>query len=283
MIDYYLLTKPKIVVGNLVTLVAGFLLASNGVLDFQLFLATFVGLALIMASACVVNNYIDRNLDKKMKRTQNRALVSGLISHRNALSFAILIGILGNLILWVFTNPLTVLIAGVGYFVYVVLYSLWKSHTVYATAIGSVSGAIPPIVGYCAVSNQFDAGALIFFLMMVLWQMPHFFAIAVYRLDDYSAAGIPVMPVIKGMQKTKARMILYIIAFIAAAASLTFFNYTGYVYLTTVVTLSLAWLALGFKGFSAKDDQVWGRQMFQLSLVLIMAMCVIIPLDIIRR
>lgn len=280
MIDYYLLTKPKIVLGNLVTLVAGFLLASKGVFEWQLFTATFVGLACIMASACVVNNYIDRDLDRKMKRTQNRALVTGLITHRNALSFAVLLGVIGNLVLWVFTNPLTMLIACIGYFVYVVPYSLWKSRTIYATAIGSVAGAIPPVVGYCAVSNRFDAGALIFFLIMVLWQMPHFFSIAVYRLEDYTAAGIPVLPVMRGMQKTKLQMIAYITAFLAVAALLTLYGYTGYLYLSVVTILGLAWLGLALKGFNTQSDQAWGKQMFQLSLVLIVTMCVVIPFDV---
>ena len=88
---------------------------------------------------------------------------------------------------------MTVFVAGIGFFVYVVLYSLWKCHTIYGTAIGSVAGAVPPVVGYCAVSNHFDAGALILFAMMVLWQMPHFFSIALMHFDDYVAAEIPVL------------------------------------------------------------------------------------------
>src|SRR5476651_1141745 len=111
-----------------------------------------------------------------MERTKNRALVKGLISGRNAISFAIFLAILGNLTLLLYTNLLTVFVAGVGFFVYVVLYSLWKCRTIYGTAIGSVAGAIPPVVGYCAVSNHLDAGSLILFAMLVLWQMPHFFS-----------------------------------------------------------------------------------------------------------
>ena len=140
-----------------------------------------------MASACVFNNYIDRQVDKKMERTKNRALVTGLISGRNAILFATLLGLIGNLILFLYTNLLTVFVAGLGFFVYVVLYSLWKCRTIYGTAIGSIAGAVPPVVGYCAVSNHFDAGALILFAMMVLWQMPHFFAIALLHFDDYAA------------------------------------------------------------------------------------------------
>ena len=280
MINYYLMTKPGIIFGNLVTVAAGFLLASKGQIDIWLFLAVLLGLAFIMASACVFNNYIDRSLDKKMERTKNRALVSGVISGRQAIIFAICLEIIGNVILFAFTNLLTVFVAAIGFFVYVVLYSLWKSRTVYGTAIGSIAGAVPPVVGYCAVSNEFDAGALILFTMLVLWQMPHFFAIAMYHLDDYAAAGIPVLPLKKGILRTKIHMVLYIMAFILTAVLLTFFNYTGYVYLIVALSIGLLWLGLSIKGFASKDDRAWGGQMFRLSLVLILAICVVIPFDV---
>lgn len=281
MINYYLLTKPGIVMGNLVTLAAGFLLASKGEILPGLFLATFVGLALIMASACVFNNYIDRQLDEKMERTKNRALVKKLISGKHAILFAVLLGILGALLLLFFTNLLTVVVAAIGFFVYVVLYSLWKSRTIYGTAIGSIAGAVPPVVGYCAVSNHLDAGALILFMMLVLWQMPHFFSIALSHFDDYAAADIPVLPVRKGMLRTKIHMVIYIASFIIAAMMLTLFNYTGYVYLIVAAGLGAMWLLLAFKGFKTNNDQLWGRNMFRLSLVIIGCISFVIPLDVV--
>ncbi len=280
MINYYLLTKPGIILGNLVTVAAGFLLASKGQIHFGLFLAALLGLAFIMASACVLNNYIDRPIDIKMKRTKNRALVTGLITGPQAIAYAVVLGMLGVLILVLYTNMLTVIVAAVGFIVYVFLYSLWKCHTVYGTAIGSIAGAVPPVVGYCAVSNQFDAGALILFLMMVLWQMPHFFSIAMYHLEDYAAAKIPVLPLEKGMLRTKIHMVLYIISFIAAAAMLTLFNYTGNSYLFASTTMGCLWLGLCLKGFKSEDNQLWGKNMFHLSLVMIGTVCLMIPLDI---
>lgn len=280
MINYYLLTKPGIILGNLITVAAGFLLASKGAIDFGLFIATLTGLVFIMASACVFNNYIDRYTDKKMERTKKRALAAGLISGRNAIAFAIFLGIIGNLILFLYTNPLTALIADAGFFVYVVLYSLWKCRTIYGTAIGSIAGAVPPVVGYCAVSNRFDLGALILFAMMVLWQMPHFFAIAMYHFDDYAAAGIPVLPVKRGMLKTKVRMVFYILGFILAAIMLTLFEYTGYLYLFVTMSIGLVWLGLCLMGFKSTNDQLWGRRMFHLSLLMIAAVCLAIPFDI---
>lgn len=280
MINYYLITKPGIILGNLITLAAGFLLASKGQIDFWLFFETLMGLTFIMASACVFNNYIDRHLDKKMQRTKNRALVIGLIPVRNAIIFGAILGIIGAVILFAFTNLLTLFVAAIGFFVYVVLYSLWKSRTIYGTAIGSVAGAVPPVVGYCAVSNQLDIGAIILFAMLVLWQMPHFYAIAAYHYDDYKAAKIPLLPLIKGMHLAKIHMVVYIISFILVASLLTYFNYTGYVYLAITLIIGALWLALCIKGFTSKNDSLWGKQMFQLSLVLITAICAAIPFDI---
>jgi protoheme IX farnesyltransferase len=280
MINYYLLTKPGIILGNLITVAAGFLLASKGSMDIELFLATLIGLAFIIASACVFNNYIDRQVDQKMERTKKRALAAGLISGTHAIIFAIALGILGNLILLIYTNLLTVMVAGIGFFVYVVLYSFWKSHTIYGTAIGSIAGAVPPVVGYCAVSNHFDVGALILFTMLVLWQMPHFFAIAMYHFDDYVAANIPVLPVIKGAWITKVHMVFYILGFILTAILLTYFHYTGYLYLTVTITLGLIWLLLCLQGFKSDNDHKWGCLMFQFSLVIITAICFVIPFDI---
>lgn len=277
MINYYLLTKPGIIMGNLVTLAAGFLLASKGHVDLLLLLATVFGLGFIMASACVFNNYIDRHVDKKMKRTQNRALSLGLIKGRNAIAFATILGLIGSLILFFFTNILTLYVAAFGFVVYVFIYSLWKSHTIYGTAIGSIAGAVPPVVGYCAVSNHLDAGALILFIMLVLWQMPHFFAIAIWHYDDYVRADIPVLPVLKGAQRTKIHMFFYIIGFILSASLLTYFEYVGYLYLFVTLAFGVAWLWLAWKGFGDNNDRLWGKEMFRLSLVVIAVVSLMIP------
>lgn len=280
MINYYLLTKPGIILGNLITVAAGFVLASQGIFDLWLCVATLIGLALVMASGCVFNNYIDRNVDQKMKRTKNRVLVKGLISGRHAVLFATLLGLLGGIVLLFYTNVLTFCIAALGFFVYVVLYSLWKVRTIYATAIGSIAGGIPPLVGYCAVSNRFDVGALLLFAIMVLWQMPHFFAIAMYHYDDYAAASIPVLPIKKGIPQAKRRMILYISGFIISTLLLTLFHYTGYFYFTVAALLGLSWLLLCIQGFKRTDNKLWARQMFRLSLAVITAICLVIPFDL---
>ena len=270
---------PGIFLGNLITYAAGFFLAAKGLGQGMLFVITLLGLGFIMASACVFNNYIDRNLDKKMHRTKNRALAKGLISERKALIFGVILGVIGNGLLFAYTNTLTLFVADIGFFIYVVIYSMWKSRTIYGTAIGSLAGAVPPVVGYCAVSNQFDLGALILFSMMVLWQMPHFFSIAIYRFNDYKAGGIPVLPVIKGMLRTKIHSVIYIVLFLIVGSLLTLFHYTGTIYLVAFLILNMVWLLLALQGFRIKNEALWGRQMFIFSLVLITIISVIIPFD----
>lgn len=278
---YYMLTKPGIVLGNIITTAGGFALASKGYIDYGLLLATLIGLSFVIASAGVFNNYLDRESDKKMERTKNRPLVRKLMTEKSALIFASLLGGMGTLILALYTNPLTVLITLAGFVVYVVLYIILKYRSVHGTLVGSVSGAVPPLVGYCAVSNQFDLGAILLFMILVLWQMPHFFAIAMYRFDDYVAASIPVLPVKKGVLATQIQMLIYIAAFMAAALMLTLFGYTGYAYLAVAVLLSLAWFGLGLTGFSIGNHRLWARKMFLFSLITITLLCLMISIDVV--
>ncbi|MBS0652479.1 MAG: protoheme IX farnesyltransferase [Verrucomicrobia bacterium] len=278
--SYCLLTKPGIILGNVITTAGGFALASKGHIDFLLFLATMVGLSFVIGSACAFNNYIDREADLKMSRTKNRALARGDISGKNALIFAVAIGALGATVLGMFTNLRTLSVALFGFLVYVVLYSFSKYRSVHGTLIGSIAGAVPPVVGYCAVSNKLDAPAWILFAIIVMWQMPHFFAIAIYRMEDYVKAGIPVLPVQKGMVQTKLQMVLYIIGFIATSSLLPLFDYTGNAYFFIVLLLGAAWLLLGLQGFKSSNDTRWARKMFVFSLLIIMAQFVSIPFSL---
>jgi protoheme IX farnesyltransferase len=276
---YYLLTKPGIIRGNLVTAIAGFFLASQGHVRGWLLLETMVGVSLVIASGCVFNNYIDRGIDAKMERTKKRALVNGSISATGALVYASVLGAGGFLVLAWYTNLLTVVLGLLGLFFYVVVYGVGKRRGVYGTVIGSISGALPPVAGYTAVSGRLDAGAAILFLILVCWQMPHFYAIALYRLKDYAAAGLPVLPVVKGPRTTKIQIMAYIITFTVAAVALTAFGYAGFTYLAVVILLGAGWLGLGARGFRAGDDQRWARKMFLFSLAVIMILSLTISLN----
>jgi heme o synthase len=276
---YYRLTKPGIIYGNAIPAIAAFLLASRRHINIELLLATLVGLSLIIASACVFNNYTDRGIDRLMARTKRRALVQGLVSGRNALIYATVLGLVGTTTLLLFTNRLTTAVALFGLFAYVVLYGIGKRRTVYGTIIGSLSGAIPPVVGYTAVAGRLDATALALFLILVFWQMPHFYAIAMYRLADYKAAHIPVLPAKKGFFITKINILGFIVGFILAASLLTVFGAASYIYLTVALILGLTWFGVGLAGFRATDDAHWARRMFLISLLVLTILCATIALD----
>jgi protoheme IX farnesyltransferase len=278
--NYYTLTKPGIIYGNAITATAGFLLASKGHVNFQLLIATLIGLSLVIASGCVINNYLDRDIDEKMERTKNRALAQGLISSRNAIVFAIILGLLGALVLIRYTNFLTVIIALAGTFVYVILYTvLLKRRSVHAALIGSIAGAVPPVAGYCAVTNNFDGGAILLFLILCFWQMPHFYAIALYRLNDYISAGVPVFPVKKGIPLTKIHMLFFIMVFIITTLLLTKYGYAGHVYALIATVVGFVWLWLCLKGFKTEDTRLWARRMFLLSLMVLMLFCLTISIN----
>ena len=274
---YLLLTKPGIILGNVLTTAGGYALAARGHYDLKLFIAMVEGLALIIASACVFNNFIDRNHDAKMARTKFRALARGAIPHRKALLFGTALGLLGTFILLIGTNPLTTSVALTGFFFYVIVYSLSKYQTTYSTLIGSIAGAIPPVVGYTTVTGKLDLGALILFAIIAMWQMPHFFAIAIYRINDYAKASIPVFPRVKGMYRTKVHMTAYLLAFMASTALLTLCGYTTAVFMIIMTLAGLAWLILALKGFKAQNDKRWARKMFVYSLIVVMTLSVAIP------
>lgn len=275
--SYIELTKPGIIMGNVITAFGGLTLASKGHINFMLFLMTLLGLSLVIASACVCNNFIDRDLDKKMIRTRNRALAKGTISIDSAIQFAMLLGIAGVAILFTFANLMATVAALIGFCVYVLFYSFSKYLTPACTVIGSIAGAIPPVVGYCAVTNRFDLCAVLIFLTIVFWQMPHFYAIAMFRLRDYSNASIPVLPVKKGMLTTKIHMVLYIVAFTFVSSLLSYFKYTGIAYLVITLVVGVAWLAYSIKGFKCKSDAFWARRMFLFSLIVVLSLCAVIP------
>lgn len=277
---YYALTKPRVTYGNAITAVAGFLLAAQGSIDWWAFLALTVGMTLVIAAACVLNNYLDQDIDAKMERTKNREMVRGVIPGRNAVIYSITLGVIGTLLLFFFTNTLTAIIGVLGFVVYVWFYGAWTKRTsIHGTLVGSVSGAAPILGGYTAVTGTIDMGAVLVFLVLFLWQMPEFYSIAVYRRDEYKAAGVPVMSVVKGKKNTIIQIFIYTILFVISTILLYVYDYTGYSYLVVMGALGLYWIWLGAKGLTAKDSDAWARKMFHFSLVMLLVFSFMISID----
>lgn len=282
--QYLQVVKPGIIFGNLISVIGGFLLAAKGSIDYSLFLSTLIGVSLVVASGCAFNNVIDRDIDKKMERTRNRVLVTGLISAPATLVYASLLGVIGFALLWLAANPLAMWLAVMGFVIYVGVYSLYmKRHSVYGTLIGSFSGAAPPVIGYCAVTGSFDTGAMILLAIFSLWQMPHSYAIAIFRFKDYQAANIPVLPVVKGISVARNHITLYIVAFMIATIMLTLSGYTGYTYLAVIAAVNLWWLGMALSGYkSVSNERIWARKLFIFSIIAITSLSIMISVDFMK-
>ena len=278
---YLSVTKPGIIMGNLISVAGGFLLASRGDVDPWLMIATLIGLSLVVASGCAINNVIDRDIDVAMARTRTRVTVTGEMSAFAALSHGVLLGVVGFGLLIVYTTQAAVFFAAFGYVIYVGVYSLYmKRNSVYGTFVGSLSGAVPPVVGYCAVTGQFDMGALILLVMFSLWQMPHSYAIAIFRFKDYQAAGIPVLPVAQGIDKAKRHIVLYIAVYALVVMLLPISGYTGAAFMAVACITSFWWLLMALRGYRRNIDLTgWARQVFAFSIVNITALSIAMAVD----
>lgn len=271
---YLELTKPGIVLGNLIAVTGGFLLGSRGQVDWRQGALTAAGTALVIASACAVNNVVDRDIDRLMRRTRRRAMANGALPVPAALCYAALLLATGSALLFAATRRwLPLMLALLGHAVYAGLYTLYlKRRSVHGTLVGSVSGAMPPLVGYCAARGGADVTALLLFAMFGLWQMPHSYAIAICRAADYRAAAIPVLPLVRGHATAKRHTIVYMLAFTAAALALGALG-AGRIYTLSALLSCLCWLGLGFAGLAAPDDVRWARQAFLASIAVITVLC----------
>lgn len=280
--DYYILTKPGIIRGNLITTLGAFLFASKGEVEATLLLTTLLGVCMIIASACVFNNFIDKDIDRKMSRTKDRALAKSSIEAQHAITFGAAIGLGGLVVLGIFVNTLTMLLGVLAFFTYVVLYGLAKRRSEHGTLVGSIPGALPVVAGYVAVTSSIDKTALILFLILIFWQMPHFYSIAIFRKKEYEAAGLPMLPISRGVKNTKKQISAYIILFFVAVSSLYVFNFAGITYQIIMSLITAFWLYKSLQGFSlkgAKNDNPWAVSLFKVSLSVLLIFSVLIAFD----
>lgn len=274
---YYQLTKPGIVYGNSIATIAGYLFASGSEFKPLHFAITVIATAAVMASACVVNNMIDRDIDAAMDRTRHRALVRGDVSLFGAGVYAGFLGATGIVLLWLVTNPLASWIAVFGFVAYVLLYTIAKRYTVHSTAIGTLSGATPPVIGYVAVVGQIDISAMLLFALLVTWQMPHFFAIALYRRNDYVRAGVPVLSVARRPERIRQQMIAYTTLFVGVCVSLGLYGAATWPTAAALTFVGICWLSL-YTGL-VTDYAAWARRVFRFSLVVLLVTCLLLSID----
>ncbi|HEY1063822.1 MAG TPA: heme o synthase [Candidatus Saccharimonadales bacterium] len=269
---YYILSKPGIVYANIITAIAGYLYASQFDIAVSTLAGLIVGFTSLIAGACAYNNYLDRNIDSHMQRTQKRGLVTGELTARQALAYATIATSGGTLLLAVTQNSLTLLLAVIAFVDYVILYGWTKRTTVHGTLVGTISGSIPLVAGYTSVTGRLDLEAWLLLILMTAWQMAHFYAIALYRLKDYKAAHIPVMPAVYGAAVTKPQTIVYILVFIGAAVSLVLFGQLGLVAGAVLAGAGGWWLVKALKNYRTAASDAWGRTVFLSSLTVMIGM-----------
>lgn len=266
--DFLSLIKIGIVNSNLITTFTGMWLALHiSGLSFlgnlNTVLLTLIGSSLIIAGSCAINNYYDRDIDHLMERTKVRPTVTGKIQPNQALWSGILLVALG-LIMLLMTTVMAAVIGLIGVFTYVVLYTMWtKRRYTINTVVGSVSGAVPPLIGWTAVEGHIGVVAWVLFMILFIWQIPHFLSLAIKKTEDYRAANIPMLPVVHGFEVTKRQIIVWV----ACLLPLPFF--LGSLGLPVVILgtlLNVGWLVLGLMGFRMKNIMKWATLMFIYSL-----------------
>lgn len=276
--DYVTLTKPGIQTLLLVSMLGAMLVAANGVPPFGLVLALLIGGSLTSGGANVLNCYIDRDIDAQMSRTRRRATATGRISPAAALTFGVGISVLGTLIIGFASNWLAAGLSVVGNLYYVLVYTLWlKRSTPHNIVVGGAAGAVPPLVGWAAVTGSLAAPAWILFAIIFYWTPPHFWSLALLKQGDYGRVNVPMLPVVSGEETTRKQIFLYTVLLSAVSLLLVPFG-MGWIYLIGIVSLNAvflwyAWLLL------TDPSKARARQTFFYSLWYLALLYVVLVID----
>lgn len=258
--SYINLCKPKIVALLTVTALIGMLLSVNFYTNLtNVFngLASLLGFALLAAASAALNQVFDRETDKNMSRTKSRPLAAGNISLTEALTFTAILLFVGSSLMLYFSNLLTLMITTFGFIFYSLIYTIYlKWATPQNIVIGGLSGALPPLIGWTAVSNEISLMPLILVLIIFLWTPPHFWPLAIDRMEEYKKEGVPMMPIAKGVTRTKKEMVVYAVLLLAASLAPYFYGLAGIFYLATTTALNLYFIYLCLIYLNDKDNQL---------------------------
>ena len=240
---YLELTKPGVQALLFVSCITGMLIASDFYPPIEVFIAGLMGISLLAASSAVINHIFDVRLDSLMERTSSRPIVKGYISRRQAIVFSVALFVLGSFLLLYFTNPLTWILTALTFIFYGFIYTKYlKFMTSQNIVIGGLAGAMPPLLGWTAVSNSIDPNALLLVLIILVWTPPHFWSLAIHKVEDYKEAGVPMLPVQKGIPFTKQHILLYTVLLMAVSLLPFSVGMFGLIYLSSASFLGLVFL-----------------------------------------
>jgi heme o synthase len=278
--DYLELTRPRMAVMLLFTVAAGFGLASAGTPDFALLLHTVFGTALVVAGASALNQLFERRTDAKMERTRHRPLPAGRLQPQAVLLFGSGLAVAGLVYLAVTVRqPLTVMVAAIALTSYVFLYTPLKRTTTLNTLVGAIPGAMPPVIGWTAVTNSFDPAAALLFVFLFFWQVPHFLAIAWIYREDYARAGLRMLPVLDPSgDRTARHMVSYCLAMLLVSMLPSALGWTGPVYLLGATVLGGGFLASAL-GFWRSRTALQARRVLRMSLVYLPSLLMVLLVE----
>ncbi len=271
---YIALAKPRITVMVLGTTGMGLYVApdANTGLSPWRTLGVLLGTVAIVAGANALNMYLERDIDGRAPRTRRRPLPAGKLAPMEALGFGLLLSLLAVPLLWLSANLLTCILGLIALFVYVAVYTPMKQMSPGALVVGAVPGAIPPLMGWTAVTGQLDLGGLTLFAILFLWQLPHFLAISLYRAAEYREAGYKVTATEHGIGTAKLQIVLYLLALGPVSLLPVPLGYGGSLYMCTALITGLAFLALGFAGLRRSAGVSWARSLFLGSLLYLLTL-----------
>ena len=252
--QYLELCKPRVVFLIVFTAVVGMFLAVPGWPPLVPFLAGTLGIGLAASSAAAINHLLDHRIDAKMARTRRRPLASGKLKERNVLLFALALGLLSMGILVLLVNPLTAALTFLSLIGYAIVYTVWlKRATPQNIVIGGAAGAAPPVLGWTAITGSLDPHALLLFLIIFVWTPPHFWALAIYRKDEYALVDIPMLPVTHGAAFTRLQILLYTVLLVIVTTLPYLTRMSGIVYLAGAGVLNLGFLWYAMRMMISKD------------------------------
>jgi len=280
---YVVLTKPRIIELLLITTVPTMVLAEGGWPDTWLVVLTVIGGTLAAGGANAINMYIDRDIDHLMERTKNRPLVTGRVTPRNALVFAITLEVLAFAVLAASSNVLAGALAISATLFYVFIYSLWLKRTSRQNiVIGGAAGAAPVLVGWAAVTNEVSWSAVVLFLVIFLWTPPHFWALAIRHVDEYRAASVPMLPVVETLERTVRTMGVYAVAVALVSLALIPLNDMGVIYIGSSVVLGAAFVAMTFR-LGRTPTPAAAMRVFSFSISYVTLLFLAVMLDVLVR
>lgn len=277
--DLWELTKPKITRMNVLMALGGYALA-GGAFDAPLVITALLGTALAVASANVLNQYLERNIDGRMARTAGRPLPNQRMSPRLALWFGVGLGVLATAMLLVLVNPITAALGLFALLSYVLVYTPLKQRTPLSLLIGAVPGAIPPLMGWTAATGVIDPGGLALFGILLVWQLPHFIAIALYRKDDYARAGFKTVPVVRGDRVAKAQAVAWSLALVPITLALIPLGVASWFYGVVALGLGLWFVGWALRGLRADAGVRWARGFFLFSVAYLPALILTLAVDV---